>query len=102
VNDRLRLLNQETTDLGDRAVNTVQTSDPRVVPLGDSCLYVQSIYVTAQGTGVARLRLVAVFLNGRVGFGRNLAEALRRTGPKRTGKRADRPALGGEDVHGER
>ena len=102
VNDRLRLLNQETTDLGDRAVNTVQISDPRVVPLGDSFLYVQSVYVTAQGTGVTRLRLVAVFLNGRVGFGRNLSEALRRVGPKRASKRGDRPALRGEDVHGER
>jgi uncharacterized protein len=98
VNDRLRLLNQETTDLGDRAVNTVEISDPRVVPLGDSLLYVQSVYVTAQGTGVTRLRLVAVFLNGRVGYGRNLAEALRRVRPQRTGERADRPPLGREHI----
>jgi uncharacterized membrane protein (UPF0182 family) len=52
------------------------------VPFGDSFLYVQSVYVTAQGTGVTRLRLVAAYLNGRVGFGRNLAEALRRAGAK--------------------
>jgi uncharacterized protein len=102
VNDRLRLLNQETTDLGDRAVNTVEISDPRLVPVGDSFLYVQSVYVTAQGTGVTRLRLVAAYLNGRVGFGRNLAEALRRAGPKRTRERRDRPALRRQDVHGQR
>jgi uncharacterized protein len=78
VSDKLRLLNQETTDLGDRAVNTVQLGAPRVVPIGDSFLYVQTIYVTAQGTGVAKLRLVTVYLNGRVGYGKNLDEALRR------------------------
>jgi uncharacterized membrane protein (UPF0182 family) len=112
VNDRLRLLNQETTDLGDRAVNTVEISDPRVVPLGDSFLYVQSVYVTAQGTGITRLRLVAVFLNGHVGYGKDLDEALGRAGaapslrrgavrarPQRLGKGRDRPPLRREDVH---
>jgi uncharacterized protein len=99
VNDRLRLLNQETTDLGDRAVNTVDISDPRVVPLGDAFLYVQSVYVTAQGTGVTRLRLVTVYLNGRVGYGESLEEALRRALPKRAGERRDRPALRSQDVH---
>jgi hypothetical protein len=112
VNDRLRLLNQETTDLGDRAVNTVEISDPRVVPIGDSLLYVQSVYVTAQGTGVTRLRLVGVYLNGRIGFGENLDSALRRAGARlslrrrglravaqRPGKGRDRPALRGQDVH---
>jgi uncharacterized membrane protein (UPF0182 family) len=99
VNDRLRLLNQETTDLGNRAVNTVDISDPRVVPLGDAFLYVQSVYVTAQGTGVTRLRLVTVYLNGRVGYGDSLEEALRRALPKRTGERRDRPALRRQDVH---
>jgi uncharacterized membrane protein (UPF0182 family) len=115
VNDRLRLLNQETTDLGDRAVNTVEVSDPRMVPVGDSFLYVQSIYVTAQGTGVTRMRLVAVFLNGRIGYGKNLGEALRRAsaapslrrrgvraGTKRPREGRDRPALRREDVHRKR
>jgi uncharacterized membrane protein (UPF0182 family) len=78
VSARLRLLNQETTDLGDRAVNTVELGDVRVVPIGDSFLYVQPIYVTAQGTGVTRLRLVTVYLNRRVGYGRTLDEAIRR------------------------
>jgi len=47
------------------------------VPIGDSVLYVQPIYVTAQGSGVTRVRLVTVYLNGRVGYGKNLREALR-------------------------
>ena len=115
VTGTLRLLNQETTDLGDRAVNTVEISDPRVVPIADSFLYVQTIYVTAQGTGVTRVRLVAVFLNGRVGYGKNLAEALGRAGAsvslrrgrvrpraKRLHERRDRPPLRREDVHRKR
>jgi uncharacterized membrane protein (UPF0182 family) len=83
VNDTLRLLNQETTDLGDRAVNIVEISDPRVVPVADSFLYVQTIYVTAKGTGVTRMRLVTAFLNGRVGYGKTLDDALRRAGAPR-------------------
>jgi uncharacterized protein len=76
VGDRLRLLNQETADLGKQAVNAVELSEPRVVPIGDSFLYVQPIYVTAAGSGVTRVRLVTVYLNGRVGYGRTLNEAL--------------------------
>jgi uncharacterized membrane protein (UPF0182 family) len=56
----------------------VQLGEPRVVPIGGSFLVVQPIYVTAAGGGVTRLRLVAVYLNGRVGYGRNLDEAMRR------------------------
>jgi uncharacterized membrane protein (UPF0182 family) len=78
VSGKLRLLNQETTDLGDRSVNLVEVGDPRMFPLGDSFLYVQVLYVTARGTGVTRLRLVTVYLNGRVGYGRTLREALDR------------------------
>src|SRR4051812_5984716 len=77
VGDKLRLLNQETADLGDQAVNAVEVSEPRVVPIGDSFLYVQPIYVSAQGSGVTRVRLVTVWLNGEVGYGRTLGEALR-------------------------
>jgi uncharacterized membrane protein (UPF0182 family) len=80
VSDKLLLLNQETTDLGRQAVNTVELSQPRVVPIGDSFLYVQPIYVTAQGSGITRVRLVTVYLNGRVGYGRTLREALRVAG----------------------
>ena len=93
-------------------MNTVDISGLRVVPIGDSFLYVQSVYVTAQGTGVTRLRLVGVYLNGRVGYGQNLDAALRRAGARlslrrrgvravaqRPGERRNRPALGGQDVH---
>jgi uncharacterized protein len=76
VGDRLRLLNQETADLGEQAVNAVELSEPRVVPLGDAFLYVQPIYVTAQGSGVTRVRLVTVYLNGHVGYGSTLRKAL--------------------------
>jgi len=78
VGDELRLLNEETSDLGDRSIDTVELSDPRIVPIGDSFLYVQPIYVTAQGNGVTRVRLVTVYLNGRVGWGRSLDAALAR------------------------
>jgi uncharacterized membrane protein (UPF0182 family) len=77
VSNRLRLLNTETADLGSQAINAVELSEPRVVPIGDSFLYVQPIYVTAQGSGVTRVRLVTVYLNGRVGYGRTLDAALR-------------------------
>jgi uncharacterized membrane protein (UPF0182 family) len=78
VGDRLRLLNAETTDLGDRAVEAVQLGEPRVIPIDSSFLYVMPIYVTAAGHGVTRLRLVTVYLNGNVGYGRDLDEALER------------------------
>jgi uncharacterized membrane protein (UPF0182 family) len=115
VSGRLRLLNQETTDLGEQSVNIVEIGDPRVVPIGDSFLYVQSIYVSARGTGATRLRLVTVFLNGRVGYGESLDDALRSAGatpslrrsavrarPDRLHERGHRPALRGKDVHRQR
>jgi uncharacterized protein len=77
IGNRLRLLNQETADLGTQAVNAVELSEPRVIPIGDAFLYVQPIYVTAQGSGVTRVRIVTVYLNGHVGYGRTLGEALR-------------------------
>jgi uncharacterized protein len=77
VGNKLRLLNQETADLSSQAVNAVELSEPRVIPIGDSFLYVQPIYVTAQGSGVTRVRLVTVYLNGKVGYGKSLDEALR-------------------------
>ena len=98
VSGRLRLLNQETTDLGDRSVNIVEISDPRVVPIGESFLYVQTIYVSARGSGAARLRLVTVFLNGRVGYGKSLDDALRSAGADlslRRGGLGARPRRGG-------
>jgi uncharacterized membrane protein (UPF0182 family) len=80
VGDRLRLLNAETTDLGDRAVDAVQLGTPQVVPIGSGFVDVLPVYVTASGHGVTRLRLVTVYLNGHVGYGRTLDEALARAG----------------------
>jgi uncharacterized membrane protein (UPF0182 family) len=88
VGDRLRLLNAETTDLGDRAVEAVQLGEPRVVPIDSSLLYVMPIYVTAAGHGVTRLRLVTVYLNGNVGYGRDLDEALARAGAASPARRS--------------
>jgi uncharacterized membrane protein (UPF0182 family) len=67
VSDRLRLLNQETADLGRQAVNAAELGEPRIVPISDSFLYVQPIYVTAQGSGVTRIRLVTVTSTGASG-----------------------------------
>jgi uncharacterized membrane protein (UPF0182 family) len=108
VSGALRLLNQETTDLGDRSVNIVEIGEPRVLPVGDSFLYVQALYVTARGTGVTRLRLVTVFLNGRVGYGTTLREALAKarasagraspSAPKGADERRKRPSPRGKKV----
>jgi uncharacterized membrane protein (UPF0182 family) len=86
VGDRLWLLNAETTDLGDRAVDAVQLGTPQVVPIGDGFMDVLPMYVTASGHGVTRLRLVSVYLNGRVGYGRTLDEAIARARGRATGE----------------
>jgi uncharacterized membrane protein (UPF0182 family) len=41
-------------------------------------LYVQPFYLVAGESGTPRLQLVAVHVNGRVGYGRDLTAALRR------------------------
>jgi uncharacterized membrane protein (UPF0182 family) len=78
VTRRLELLNRESRDLGNAAVLRTVLGAPRVVPLGDQFVTVQSVYASAGGDGVPRLHLVAVHANGRVGFGRNMGAALRR------------------------
>jgi uncharacterized membrane protein (UPF0182 family) len=76
ISNRLFLLNTETTDLGDRSVNIAEIGRPQVVPIGDAFLHVQTIYVTNRSSGVTRLRLVAAYLNGRIGYGHTLAAAI--------------------------
>jgi uncharacterized membrane protein (UPF0182 family) len=76
ISNRLFLLNTETTDLGDRSVNVAEIGRPQVVPIGDAFLHVQTIYVTNRSSGVTRLRLVAAYINGRIGYGATLAEAV--------------------------
>jgi uncharacterized membrane protein (UPF0182 family) len=78
VTRRLELLNRESRDLGKAAVLRTVLGAPRVVPLGNQLVTVQSVYSAAGGDGIPRLHLVAVHANGRVGFGRNVGAALRR------------------------
>jgi uncharacterized protein len=78
VTRRLELLNRESRDLGKAAVLRTVLGAPKVVPLGGQLVTFQSVYSAAGGDGVPRLQLVAVHANGRVGFGRNAAAALRR------------------------
>jgi hypothetical protein len=73
----LELLNRESSDLGKAAVSRTTLGAPRLVPLGDTLVHVQPVFLTAGGSGVPRLQLVTAFANGRVGYGRTLAAALR-------------------------
>ena len=76
---RLRLLNRESRDLGKSGVSRTVLGVPRVVPIAGTLVYVQPLFLTAGGEGVPRLQLVTVYANGRVGYGRDLATALRRS-----------------------
>ena len=81
VNRRLELLNRESRDLGRGAVNRTILGDARSVPIGDTLVHVQPIYLVAGGSGVPRLQLVTAYADGRVGYGPDLAAALRRIAP---------------------
>jgi uncharacterized membrane protein (UPF0182 family) len=86
VNKQLDLLNRESRDLGKNAVSRTVLGVPRAVPVGDSMLYVQPFYLIAGDSGIPRLQLVAVHVNGRVGYGHDLMAALRRVvGPDSSG-----------------
>jgi uncharacterized membrane protein (UPF0182 family) len=74
---RVELLNRESTDLGTGAVSRTTLGVPRLVPLGDTLVHVQPLFLTAGGKGVPSLQLVTAFANGRVGYGRTLRAALR-------------------------
>jgi uncharacterized protein len=76
---RLQLLNRESRDLGNSGVSRTVLGAPRVVPIGDTLVYVQPLFLTTGGEGVPRLQLVTTFANGRVGYGADLAAALRRS-----------------------
>jgi uncharacterized protein len=79
VNRRLEILNRESRDLGKAALNRTVIGAPRLLPVGDALVHVQPIYLIAGGSGVPRLQLVTAYANGRVGYGRDLETALRRT-----------------------
>lgn len=83
ISERLQIVNRESSDLGEDSVSRTVLGAPRVVPVGDTLVHVQPIYLTAGGGGVPRLQLVTVLVNGRVGYGRDLESALRRAiGPR--------------------
>ena len=92
VSKRLDLLNRETRDLGQAAVQRTVLGIPRVLPLGDQLVTVQPIYTTAGGDGVQRLELVTVHANGRVGYGDTVEAALRRALEPGAPRPADAPA----------
>jgi uncharacterized membrane protein (UPF0182 family) len=77
VVSRLQILNRESRDLGRSSISRTILGVPRVVPLGDALVHVQPVYVTAGGSGLSRLQLVTAYVNGRVGYGRDLEAALR-------------------------
>jgi uncharacterized membrane protein (UPF0182 family) len=78
ISRRLELLNRESRDLGSGAVNRTILGDARSIPIGDTLVHVQPIYLVAGGSGVPRLQLVTAVADGRVGYGRTLPRALRR------------------------
>jgi uncharacterized membrane protein (UPF0182 family) len=85
VVQRLQLLNRESRDLGTSGVSRTVLGAPRVVPIAGTLVYVQPLFLTAGGDGVPRLQLVTVVANGRVGYGRDLATALRRSVERSSG-----------------
>jgi uncharacterized membrane protein (UPF0182 family) len=76
VSRQIELLNRESRDLGNSAVLRTVLGVPRIVPLGGQLITVQPVYVSAGGDGVPRLQLVAVYADGRVGYGPDVATAL--------------------------
>jgi uncharacterized membrane protein (UPF0182 family) len=85
VSRQLELANRESRDLGKTSVDRTIVGVPRLVPVGDALVQVQPVYLVAGGSGVPRLRLVAVQANGRVGYGTDVETALRRTLPRPAG-----------------
>lgn len=79
VNKPLELLNKESRDLGNAAISRTILGIPRLVPVGNTLVQVQPIYLMTGGSGVPSLHLLTVQANGRVGLGRDVAAALRDT-----------------------
>jgi uncharacterized protein len=77
VDRTLQILNRESRDLGEASINRTVLGTPRIVPLGGALVHIQPVYVTAGGSGFPRLQLVTAYANGRVGYGSDLARALR-------------------------
>ena len=81
VSSRLELSNRESRDLGKTSVDRTIVGEPKLIPIDETLVQVQPIYLVAGGSGVPRLQLVTVQANGRVGYGSGIGAALRRTLP---------------------
>jgi len=86
VVQRLQLLNRESRDLGRSGVSRTVLGAPRIVPIAGTLVHVQPLFLTAGGEGVPRLQLVTVLADGRVGYGRTLEGALRRSVAAKSGR----------------
>jgi len=77
VTNALKAINKETTDVSQHSLTSVTLGTPRWLRFAGGVLQVQSIYVTASGSGITRMLGVTVFVNGRAGIGRTIARAVR-------------------------
>jgi uncharacterized protein len=73
----LRVMNKETTDLGQHALTAIRLGTPRWLLAGGGVWQVQPLYIDASGNGATRMLAVTVFVDGHVGIGRTVAQASR-------------------------
>ena len=83
---RMELVNRESRDLGRSGLSRTVLGAPRIVPIAGTLVHVQPLFLTAGGEGVPRLQLVTALVDGRVGYGRTLEAALRRSVAARSGR----------------
>lgn len=76
VTSALRLVNKETTDLDQHSLAAVVLGMPGWLRLDGGILQVQPVYLEAAGSGATRMLDVSVYVNGRVGIGGTLTEAI--------------------------
>jgi uncharacterized membrane protein (UPF0182 family) len=76
VASALRLVNKETTDLDRHSLAAVVLGAPAWLRLDGGVLQVQPVYLEAAGSGITRMLDVTVYVNGRVGIGGTLTEAI--------------------------
>jgi uncharacterized membrane protein (UPF0182 family) len=76
VTNALRLVNKETADLDQHSLADVALGAPAWLRLGGGVLQVQPVYLESAGGGEPRMLDVTVYVNGRVGIGGTLTEAI--------------------------
>ena len=76
VTNALRLVNKETTDLDQHSLAAVVLGLPAWLRLDGGIVQVQPVYLEAAGSGATRMLDVTVYVNGRVGIGGTLTEAI--------------------------